>query len=66
MALAKGFRLGPYTIQAAVGAGGMGEVYRAVDTRLDRSVAIKFFRRRSQQTRSSASASTARRARSRS
>ena len=41
MALAKGFRLGPYTIQAAVGAGGMGEVYRAVDTRLDRSVAIK-------------------------
>ncbi len=41
MALAKGFRLGPYAIQAAVGAGGMGEVYRAVDTRLDRSVAIK-------------------------
>ena len=41
MALAKGFRLGPYQIQAAVGAGGMGEVYRAVDTRLDRVVAIK-------------------------
>jgi serine/threonine protein kinase len=41
MALPKGFRLGPYAIQAAVGAGGMGEVYRAVDTRLDRFVAIK-------------------------
>lgn len=41
MALPKGFRLGPYAIQAAVGASGMGEVYRAVDTRLERLVAIK-------------------------
>ncbi len=36
-----GARLGPYAIQSIVGAGGMGEVYRARDTRLDRTVAIK-------------------------
>ncbi|GAC1434081.1 MAG: hypothetical protein NVSMB68_06650 [Thermoanaerobaculia bacterium] len=36
-----GTRLGPYEISAPIGAGGMGEVYRARDTRLDRSVAIK-------------------------
>jgi Tol biopolymer transport system component len=41
MPLPSGFRLGPYEIQSAIGAGGMGEVYRAVDTRLDRTVAIK-------------------------
>ena len=41
MPLASGLRLGPYEIQAAIGAGGMGEVYRARDTRLDRTVAIK-------------------------
>jgi serine/threonine protein kinase len=41
MSLAPGFRLGPYEILAAIGAGGMGEVYRARDTRLDRTVAIK-------------------------
>src|SRR5579872_889335 len=41
MELAEGTRLGPYEVIAAVGAGGMGEVYRARDTRLDRSVAIK-------------------------
>lgn len=41
MALATGSRLGPYEIEAAIGAGGMGEVYRARDTRLDRLVAIK-------------------------
>ena len=41
MPLSAGTRLGPYEILAAIGAGGMGEVYRARDTRLDRSVAIK-------------------------
>jgi len=41
MTLLNGVRLGPYAIQALAGAGGMGEVYRAIDTRLDRTVAIK-------------------------
>src|SRR5258707_550381 len=41
MALTPGTTLGPYEILAAAGAGGMGEVYRARDTRLDRTVAIK-------------------------
>ena len=41
MALAVGTRLGPYEIVGPLGAGGMGEVYRAKDTRLDRTVAIK-------------------------
>jgi len=39
--LSAGARLGPYEIVAPVGAGGMGEVYKARDTRLDRTVAIK-------------------------
>jgi Tol biopolymer transport system component/tRNA A-37 threonylcarbamoyl transferase component Bud32 len=41
MPLSSGSKLGPYEIVAAIGAGGMGEVYRARDTRLDRTVAIK-------------------------
>src|SRR5262245_11271602 len=41
MRLSPGSILGPYKIVEAIGAGGMGEVYRARDTRLDRDVAIK-------------------------
>src|SRR5216117_983715 len=44
MTMTSGSRLGPYEIVAPIGAGGMGEVYRARDTRLDRPVAIKFIR----------------------
>lgn len=41
MSLAAGTRLGPYEVLGLIGAGGMGEVYKARDTRLDRTVAIK-------------------------
>ena len=41
MALSAGARLGPYEVLSLIGAGGMGEVYKARDTRLDRTVAIK-------------------------
>jgi len=41
MTLASGTRLGPYEITAALGAGGMGEVHCARDTRLERDVALK-------------------------
>ena len=41
MLLSAGSKLGPYEILSPIGAGGMGEVYKARDTRLDRTVAIK-------------------------
>jgi eukaryotic-like serine/threonine-protein kinase len=41
MPMTAGEQLGHYTIQSLIGKGGMGEVYRALDTKLDRSVAIK-------------------------
>jgi eukaryotic-like serine/threonine-protein kinase len=47
MPLNSGLKLGPYEIVALIGAGGMGEVSRARDTRLDRTVAVKILRRHS-------------------
>ena len=41
MSIAPGTRLGPYQIESQIGSGGMGEVWRATDTRVDRAVALK-------------------------
>ena len=41
MALSPGTRLGPYEVTALIGSAGMGEVYKAKDTRLDRTAAVK-------------------------
>ena len=53
MPLSVGDKLGPYEILAPIGAGGMGEVWKARDTRLDRIVAIKRLKGRAQRAVSS-------------
>jgi serine/threonine protein kinase len=51
MSLASGTLLGPYQILACIGAGGMGDVYKAVDSRLGRTVAMKIIREPNEETR---------------
>jgi eukaryotic-like serine/threonine-protein kinase len=51
MSLAANQRLGPYEIQSLLGKGGMGEVHKARDTRLDRTVAIKILKLKSEESR---------------
>ena len=63
MTLSAGSRLGPYEILSPLGAGGMGEVYRAKDPRLGRDVAIKVLPRRSRTTPTGSAGSSRRRAR---
>ena len=63
MPLEAGTRLGPYEILGAIGAGGMGEVYRARDIRLDRTVAIKVLTGALAAIRNRGSASSRKRAR---
>jgi serine/threonine protein kinase len=63
MPLGPGARLGPYEIQSAIGAGGMGEVYRATDTNLARQVAIKILPDAFAQDRSASRGSSAKRRR---
>ena len=64
MPLASGTRLGPYEIVERLGAGGMGEVYRARDTRLERTVAIMILRQEISADPAGSSASNAKRRRS--
>ena len=59
MPLSVNSRLGPYEIKSTLGVGGMGEVYRARDSRLNRDVAIKVLRQRPAHPPTSAAASNA-------